>query len=359
MVRPTQYADFQTQLEWLVEAYENALQSLGINRRSCVLRRFFCSDLSNQAAELAKSSYAKADADLCAVSLIRQPPLAPAKVALWAYHVNDSAKALVKAEQDQSLELHRGELTHIWTTDVRSTVRRDSYDQTQAIIEGYQSALRGDGLSLADNVIRTWFFVQNVDANYGGLVKARKDVFAQYGLTPDTHFIASTGIEGTSADLQAKVSMDAYAIDGVQPEQIGFLSASDNLSPTFIYGVTFERGVSVSYRDRKHIFISGTASIDAQGDILYEGDVLRQLDRTLVNIQALLNEAEASLGDVSMLVVYVRDPSDLDAVHKAMLKRFGSAPMQVVVAPVCRPGWLVEIECQAISAVSNPSLPTF
>ena len=359
MVRPTQYACFEAQMEWLVEAYESARQSLGIDRHSCVLRRFFCSDLSNQAEDIRKSSYGEDSDDQCAVSLIRQPPLAPAKVAMWAYHVSIPGRRIDKTKNGKTLSLHREALTHIWTMDARSTISADSYGQTKEIIEKYRHDLQAAGLSLADNVIRTWFFVQNVDANYGGLVKARKDVFADSGLTPDTHFIASTGIDGTSVDLQAKVAMDAYAIAGVRPEQISYLSASENLSPTYVYGVTFERGASVSYRDRKHILISGTASIDAAGNILYEGDVLGQLSRTLVNIEALLSEAEASLHDVSMLVVYVRDYSDQQAVREAMAKRFGAAPFQVVIAPVCRPGWLVEIECQAITAVSNPSFPEF
>jgi len=35
------------------------------------------------------------------------------------------------------------------------------------------------------------------------------------------------------------------------------------------------------------------------------------------------------------------------------------APVQVVVAPVCRPGWLVEVEGLAIIPASNPDLPPF
>ena len=52
------------------------------------------------------------------------------------------------------------------------------------------------GCKLADNCIRTWFFVQNVDVNYAGVVKARNEVFVTQNLTEKTHYIASTGIGG-------------------------------------------------------------------------------------------------------------------------------------------------------------------
>ena len=52
------------------------------------------------------------------------------------------------------------------------------------------------GCKLAANCIRTWFFVQNVDVNYAGVVKARNEVFVTQNLTEKTHYISSTGIGG-------------------------------------------------------------------------------------------------------------------------------------------------------------------
>jgi enamine deaminase RidA (YjgF/YER057c/UK114 family) len=153
--------------------------------------------------------------------------------------------------------------------------------------------------------------------------------------------------------------MDAYAISGVRSEQIEFLSDTDYLSPTHSYGVTFERGVSIAYRDRKHVMISGTASIDRDGQIVHPGNVLRQLDRALENIEALLKQAGAGFMDACVFIVYVRNPGDLGIIQQVMSERFGQFPIQVVVAPVCRPGWLVELECQAIVADNNPTLPAF
>jgi enamine deaminase RidA (YjgF/YER057c/UK114 family) len=266
---------------------------------------------------------------------------------------------LDKTKNGKSLTLRRGELSHEWTTGITSLSADTSHDQTRGVFEDYDSFLQSRNMSLADNAIRTWLFVQDVDADYHGLTVARREFFAERGLTPDTHFIASSGIGGTSANVAAKVAMDAYAISGVRSEQIRYLEALDHLGPTHAYGVTFERATSVAYRDRKHVIISGTASIDPEGGILYPGNVLQQLDRTIENMEALLKQAGATLGDMCVFIAYVRDPEDHAVVWRRMRERFGDAPIQVLVATVCRPAWLIEVEGTAIIPASNPDLPAF
>ena len=361
IVRPTEYGSIQTQLEWIESAYQNTLKTLGLDADTAVLRRFFCSDLLNQADVLKSFAYANPEnpENPCAVSWICQASVPPIKVMLWAYHIKDNQAKLVKHQEEATVSLHRGELSHYWTTGLTCLTGGTSYHQTRGIFEKYQTFLGNQGMNIADNVMRTWFFVQNIDANYQGLVVARREYFAEHGLTPETHFIASTGIEGAHVDVDAKVTMDAYAINGIRPEQITYLQALDHLSPTHIYGVTFERGTSIAYRDRKHVFISGTASIDYQGNIMHPGNIEKQLDRTLENVDALLQPTGASFKDMTILIVYVRDMSDYALVRQQLRDRFGDMPMKIIRAPVCRPGWLIEVEGQAVIPATNPALPAF
>jgi enamine deaminase RidA (YjgF/YER057c/UK114 family) len=361
VVCPTEHGSIEAQLEWVSRAYRGALDSVGLNPGTAILRRFFCSDVHNQAGLLTVCPLAhSSNGDgACVVSVVGQPPDPPARLALWACHVSDPAGKLDKTQDGPHLTLRRGDLAHHWTAGITCTAGQTSYDQTRGIFGKYDVLLRERGMSLADNVIRTWLFVQNIDVDYPGLVAARREFFAEHGLTPTTHFIASSGIGGTHADSDARVAMDVYAISGLRPEQIKFLSAPDHLSPTYVYGVTFERGTSVAWQDRKHVFISGTASIDDQGRILYPGDVSRQLDRTLENIEVLLKQAGATLQDMCSFIVYVRDPADYALARRRMHERFGDAPIVIVAAPVCRPGWLIEVEGTAVIHASNPDLPAF
>ena len=181
-----------------------------------------------------------------------------------------------------------------------------------------------------------------------------KEEFVRLGLTEKTHYLASTGIQGQIADSRSLVLLDAYAVDGLQAEQIRFLHAPEYLNPTYEYGVTFERGTAVEYGDRKHIFISGTASIDNRGEVVYPGNIAGQTRRMLLNIEALLKEAGSSLADLAKMIVYLRDIADYPIVRDLMEQQFPDVPKVIVLAPVCRPGWLIETECIAIKAGGNP-----
>lgn len=352
---------FERQFNDLAAAYRGALAELGLAEDTAVLRRFFCSDVVNQASALAVHdlSVAGGGASPCAVSWVGQPPEPPAKLALWAYHIQDPTGPLDKKLQPPALCVDRGELTHHWTTGLTAIDAHTSYEQTWGIFERYDALLATRGMRLADHVMRTWLFVPCIDADYKGLVDARREFFALRGLTPDTHFIASSGIGAAAADVAARVGMDAWAIGGVRDEQIEYLEALDHLSPTHIYGVTFERGTSVCYRDRRHVLLSGTASIDNRGQILHGGDVSRQLDRTVENMEALLRRAGAGLHDLASLIVYLRDPGDFAVVREQLAGVFGETPRALVLAPVCRPGWLIEIEGLALAPADRPELPGF
>lgn len=360
VLKPTEYASFSQQLDWLELSLSEALRAHSIGQHDTVFRRFFCSDLPNQICTLNKKNFSNPELEqMAAISLVNQPPVGAAKVSLWVYCIKGSEQNKQRSKVGTSLSVKRGELTHVWTSGLAFPNAGSSFVQTHRIFEAYHRELTEACMSLKENVIRTWFFVKNVDSNYAGLVDARNEVFAKHDLTRHTHYIASTGIEGGHSSIGANVLMDAYAIKGVKSEQIEYLHALDHLGHTHAYGVTFERATSVAYNDRKHIFISGTASIDPQGNIVHEGDVLSQLDRTLENISALLIRASASIKDMQHFIVYVRDPSDAEFVWEQMKYKVGDKPYLVVTAPVCRPGWLIEIEGIAVVAYEDPKLPAF
>ena len=178
-------------------------------------------------------------------------------------------------------------------------------------------------------------------------------------LTEKTHFIASTGIAGRHADHEVQVLMDAYAVTGIKQEQVHYLYAPTHLNPTYEYGVSFERGTYVDYGDRRQVFISGTASINNRGEIMYPGDVRQQTLRMWENVETLLAEAECGFEHVGHLLVYLRDIADYTVVQEMFEERFPNIPKVYLQAPVCRPGWLVEMECMAVKSISNEQYPAY
>ena len=98
------------------------------------------------------------------------------------------------------------------------------------------------------------------------------------------------------------------------------------------------------------LFVSGTASIVGH-DTIHPGDVVAQTRETMVNISALLAEANRTVGaaryslEALKLKVYVRKPSDLAAIQATLSELLRPAAAIVYLqADVCREDLLVEIE---------------
>lgn len=347
--RPEQ--SFQEQLDAVLNAYYNLIDT-ELKGASSVIKRYFLSDAANQYDTLLASV---PEAPACACSVVEQAPLNGTKVALWAYLLTDIGAG---SFNEELYRVQHGAYTHLWGGTSVSHAP-SSEEQTSLLLKHYVMQLLSNGGHLADDCIRTWFFVQNVDVNYAGVVKARNEEFFTQNLTSKTHFISSTGINGRNADPSVFVQLDTYAVLGLKPEQIKFLYAPTHLNPTYEYGVSFERGTRVDYGDRRQVFISGTASIDNKGNILHVGDIRRQTERMWENVDALLSEAECGFEDVGQMIVYLRDVADYAVVNEMFEKRFPGIPRVIVHAPVCRPGWLIEMECMATKEIKNEEYPCY
>ncbi len=303
-----------------------------------VFKRYFLSDATNQAGAL------PADSE-CAVSIVGQSPLDGSRASLWIRMV-DGAKVTDLKNGFFRVDTSDGYI-HYWQGGA-CIPGADSKTATGTLLDNYRIAMSEEGCTLKDDCMRTWFFVRDVDVNYTGVVRGRNEVFAESGLTPATHFIASTGIGGSNPDRTALVTMDTYTVKGLPEGCMRHLYAPTHLNPTYEYGVAFERGTSIDFPDRRHVLISGTASIDNHGHVVHPGDIRLQTLRMWENVEALLREAGSSYADVMQMIVYLRDIADYGIVEYMYKERFPDIPRVVVLAPVCRPEWLIEMECMAI-----------
>ncbi|MBD5355768.1 MAG: hypothetical protein HDR88_02025 [Bacteroides sp.] len=337
---------FSAQLAEVMEGYSTLISGFS-GKMKPVFCRWFLSDAANQAALLPELKG-------CAVSVVEQPPLSMTKVALWVWAMEiDSVTILADGSVTAS---DNGGYTHIFEGS-RNRPGIDSEKATYEMLRATEDILHDFDASLLDNCVRTWFFVQNVDVNYAGVVEGRNRAFSELGLTPSTRFIASTGIGGRHSDRKVTVQMDSYSVKGLEKGQMRQINAPEYLNPTYEYGVAFERATAVDYGDRRHLFISGTASIDNRGEVVWEGDIRRQTLRMWTNVEALLKAADCDWADVGQILVYLRDPADYPVVAEMFEERFPDTPHIILLAPVCRPGWLIEMECMAMKPISTDFLP--
>lgn len=329
--KPKSKGTFIQRTEELNTLLTDYLKAEEAEHRHLQYAKIFLSDAQNQYQQLVESDLYQNHLSAKAVTVVEQPPLDGSKISVLT-KTTDGPDDFVF----QSLRLSEDEVKG-----------QSSYLQTMLLFNKYLNSIKNSGMTMGENLVRTWIYVADIDVNYSGVVRARNDIFARYGLTADTHFVASTGIGGYSATRHATVAMDFLSYPAVKEDDKKYLKALDHLNPTHEYGVAFERGTRVGINGEQRFFISGTASIDKHGDVLYLGDVGRQTARLLENINALLNDGGASIGDVDYFIVYLRDLSDFPTVSAYMIERFPKTPFIIVEAKVCRPQWLIEMECTA------------
>ena len=339
---------YAKQLEAVMNAYNGLLSQIP-NARA-VFKRYFLSDAANQADDVIM-----ADVTDCAKSIIQQAPLDGTKIALWVYLMTNIQTSITKSGL---YEVSHGEFRHLFNASAHNLAANSEY-QMRLLFNEYIMQLAEEGCTLSENCIRTWLFVNDIDLNYGGVVRARNQVFFTQGLTVHTHFISSTGIGGRQQDPNVLTQMDNYAVAGIKQEQIHYLYAPTHLNRTSDYGVSFERGTYIDYADRRHVFISGTASINNKGEIMFPKDIEKQTQRMIENVEVLLKEADCSFDEVGEMVVYLRDIADHDLVRNVFDTQFPGKPYIIVHAPVCRSGWLIEMECMAVKTIELPNLPKF
>ncbi len=349
--------NFETEVESLLAQYESESAKLRCSSETEIFLRFHLSDICRQADTLRRMLGARDSF----VSFVGQAPVNGARVALEAWHLRppEYQKTVVDVNgaHEVDIKLKNYEMFYHCRRHLEAS---GSDGQTLEEFTTLNTALKKRGGCVADNCLRTWIYCRDVDNNYKGLVDARRELFRQYGMIEKTNYIASTGIEGQCIDPRRLVGMDSYCVFGLESGQVEYMQALDHLSPTHIYGVTFERGTRIVFGDRSHYYISGTASIDKDGQIVHPGDVAMQVERTVENINALLNNHNATINDLKIAVVYLRDAADALLVEERLSRLLPkSLPRIMVKAPVCRPGWLVEIDAIGVNANGNPRYRNF
>ena len=349
---------FLDQLEALRAGYAAAKAEMGLQPGSAIFRRIFLSDAMNQAERVRVSELMAApDEGPVAVSIVQQPPAHGAKLSLLAYHVERETPVVKRTLGHHHTLIEMGGLRHLWSTRMCAAADvgpASAADQTREVFRDLIGALAAQGGTLRDDCVRTWLYIRDVDVFYMDMVKSRAEIFKREGLTGDTHFIASTGIEGACAHHYDLVAMDAYSVLGLAPGK----------SPISTISTTSARPrTTASPSSGRRASLTAIAPISscpaprastARAGSSTPATCCKQLDRALENVDALLDAGEMQLADLSHLIVYLRDRGDYCRVRDRLGERFPSLPLQIVQGPVCRPEWLIEVEGIAAKTIQKP-----
>jgi enamine deaminase RidA (YjgF/YER057c/UK114 family) len=135
------------------------------------------------------------------------------------------------------------------------------------------------------------------------------------------------------------------------------IKAPDVLNEAYRYArpSSFSRGLRIPIGDVSLLLISGTASIDDEGNSVYEGDFRAQLWRTYRNITQLLDAEGANWHDIVRTSCYLRDIErdykEFNEIRTQFFDWLGLDPLPAstgIQARLCREELLVEIEAIAV-----------
>jgi len=99
------------------------------------------------------------------------------------------------------------------------------------------------------------------------------------------------------------------------------------------------------------VYVSGMVSMDAEGNVIGEGDIGLQTETVLDNVKATLEEVGGTLRDIVKVTVFIRDMEDYDAIHEVRRRYFENpypASSMVEVSALIDSRLLVEIEAVAV-----------
>ena len=230
-------------------------------------------------------------------------------------------------------------------------VTRGPAEDAGAAIDAAELVLAREGFSFRE-VVRTWYYLRDILSWYGPFNVARSTAFRRMGLigpSGDGAVPASTGIGGSSAGGGwCALDLVAAQSTGGPPFELTRLHNRRQNEATE-YGSAFARGMALTLGDHRHLFVSGTASIDDHGATVHVGDFEAQTRHTIEAIDALLEGAGASLRDVVQATAFLKDPADLPRFERiAQRAGLDGVPPVVVAADACREDLLVEIDATAV-----------
>jgi len=359
-VLPDTDVDFAGQVRNLYGRLDDFLGSIGAEAREVITERIFLSDLPAQAEtfrQLREEHYRRSGESRPCTTYLQQPPCRPGTLVELQARVifaNKPGQDLVVRDLEAELGAGSAKMVsyrgydHIYAHNITGGEAGDglSYGgQTERAFDCAQSLLQGLGLTFKE-VIRTWLYVDELERDYDELNRVRNAFFQRLGVE---RLPASTGIQGGVYPPDRGGCMDLYALRTERPVRVEMMHAP-TLNEAPVYGSRFSRGLVVTRDDRSIAYVSGTASIDEQGQVVHVGDIEGQIHRMLLNVENLLAGSGAAMSDIVRATTYLKEAGDYDLYQKIWRAKGlpRDIPHTICWADVCRPDWLCEIEAVAI-----------
>lgn len=227
----------------------------------------------------------------------------------------------------------------------------DCADLEAAAFRAYQQLYNFTRESGYTYPLRTWNWFPAINRIDGELERYRSFCVGRHRAleaTATKHLSAASAIGTQAGDLL--IYFLAARAPGKQvenPRQVSAFRYPARYSPK---SPSFSRAVVKRWNECAHLYISGTASI--VGHESQHTDTLAQLDESLLNLNALIRQADRqhgigidSVAQLSRLRVYLRHIEDQAAVQQHLTTILGDRnPTLLLMGDICRSDLRLEIE---------------
>ena len=218
-------------------------------------------------------------------------------------------------------------------------------EQTERTLDRLQEVLAQANFSLGD-VVRTWFFLDDLLSWYDAFNEVRARVYSRMKFRLGS-FPASTGVAGRNP-TGAALTVGAWAMQSLKPQAQVAEVLSPLQCPACAYGSRFSRAVEVQSGGIRRLLVSGTASIDPNGQTAHVGDVRSQIRLSMQVVEAILESRGMSFADVTRATAYFKSPADAPAFADWCEQReLRKLPAVSTGCDICRPDLLFEVELDA------------
>ena len=220
--------------------------------------------------------------------------------------------------------------------------------QASEIFERLEQLLADHGMTFA-NVVRTWFYNDRINDWYAEFNAARTRFFESRRVF-ETFLPASTGI-GHPNPFSAALVAGFFAMKPKDASAHAEIVRSPLQTDAMTYKSSFSRAAEAICATGRRLFVSGTASIlPNSSEVAFVGDPAKQVDCAMRAALAIVESRGMTVKDVCRAIVYLKDPSYHDH-WQAWLRANGLPPdfATELVAEVCRPDWLFEVELDSFT----------
>lgn len=227
---------------------------------------------------------------------------------------------------------------------------RHGTNEFNVMFEQLKDILSVSHFSVGD-IVRTWIYLNDINDNYVDFNEARRVFFEQSNIdysSSSNVLPASTCIHGITnygatamIDVMCIKKMSSFAkIDRIYTPLL-----NEAEGDSYLFKPTFSRALSIEADNHIEIQLSGTASVDQNGETVFKDDPYKQIQKTLTNIESMLSVHELTFEDFVQSTCFFKS-DEYYTVFKQVMKEMDIPHFSstFVIGDICRQDLLCEID---------------